>query len=273
MVWSSAVLLVVLARVRGEVRGEARQCTNTEMSRLWSGLMDPAVVCQPRLVTVALSDPVVWGHSLVAPTHLEVRRCGGSCSHSHSLHSCLPTRTSQLEVEVMLSPVVAAQAGLQQAVCGRTTVEQHEECECGCETGPDHCNSSQTFRPLECRCACSDREARLSCISAGRHWDPSLCLCLCPGRPYPTCPNGYIYDYLQTCACISTGLEGFTQLEFVFVILVVSLVCGLTSITQCYRRKIGLFRPARPGVKVRQNLETLQGEEDIELLSIKKDDG
>ena len=268
MVWWCSVVLVVAL-----VRGEARQCTNTEMSRLWSRLLDPAVVCQPRLVTVALPDPVVAGHSLLAPTHLQVRRCGGSCSHSHSLHSCLPTRLSQVEVEVLLSPVVAGVAGVQQSVCGRVMVEQHEECECGCETSPAQCNSNQTFLPLECRCACTNREARLSCISAGRHWDPSLCLCLCPGRPYPTCPNGYIYDYLETCACTHLQLEAFTQLEFVFVLLLVSLLCGLTSLTQCYRRKIGLFRQTRPGLVVRQDLKTLQEEEDIELLSIKKEDG
>ena len=274
--WSSPVLLVVLAVL---VRGETRQCTNTEMSRLWSRLLDPAVICQPRLVTVALSDPEVAGqpgghtHSLLAPTHLQVRRCGGSCSHSHSLHSCLPTKVSQLEVEVMLSPVVAGVAGVQQSVCGRVTVEQHEECGCGCETTPAHCNSNQTFLPLECRCSCTNREARLSCISAGRHWDPSLCLCLCPGRPYPTCPNGYIYDYLETCACTHTQLEAATQLEFVFVLLLVSLLCGVTSLTQCYRSKIGLFRQTRPGLGVRQHVKTLQEEEDIELLSIKKDDG
>ena len=270
--WCSAVLLVVVVEL---VRGEAHQCTNKEMSRLWSRLLDPAVVCQPRLVTVALSDPgdLSDSHSLLAPTHLQVRRCGGSCSHSHSLHSCLPTRSSQLEVEVMLSPVVTGLAGVQQSVCGRVKVEQHEECGCGCETTPAHCNSGQTFLPLECRCSCTDREARLSCISAGRHWDPSLCLCLCPGRPYPTCPNGYIYDYLETCACTNTQLEAATHLEFVFVLLVVSFLCGLTSLTQCYRTKIGLFRQARPGLVVRQDIKTLQEEEDIELLSIKKDDG
>ena len=59
----------------------------------------------------------------------------------------------------------------------------------------------------------------------------------------------------------------FTQL------LVVSLLCGLTSITQCYRRKIGLFSQPRPGLVVRPELRILQEEEDIELLSIKKDDG
>ena len=274
MLWPALVLLAVL--VRGE-RREARQCSNSEMSRLWSQLLDPAVVCQPRLETVALTAPVLAGHSLLAPTHLEVRRCSGSCSHSHSLHSCLPTRRSQLEVEVVLSPLVAGREGVQQSVCGRVVVEQHEECQCGCETGPTQCNNNQTFLPLECRCVCTNRAARLSCLSSGRHWDPSLCLCLCPGRPYPTCPNGFIFDYLETCACTNTQLEAFTQLEFVFVLLLVSFLCGLTSLTQCYRRKIGLFRQLRPRLVDRQHGRTLkeeeEEEEDIELLSIKKDDG
>ena len=273
MVWPALVLLSLLVLL---VRGETRQCSNTEMSRLWSRLLDPAVLCEPRIVTVALPHPLVAGHSLVAPTHLQVRRCGGSCSHSHSLHSCLPTKVSQLEVEVLLSPVVAGLPGVQQSVCGRVEVEQHEQCECGCETGPAQCNASQTFLPLECRCACTAREARLSCLSAGRHWDPSLCLCLCPGRPYPTCPNGYIFDYLESCACTNTHREAFSQLEFVLVLLLVSLLCGLTSLSQCYRRKIGLFRQQRPRLVDRQNLRPLEEEEeeeDIELLSIKKDDG
>merc|ERR1719150_3238475 len=119
MLWPALVLLAVL--VRGE-RREARQCSNSEMSRLWSQLLDPAVVCQPRLETVALTAPVLAGHSLLSPTHLEVRRCSGSCSHSHSLHSCLPGKLSRREVEVVLSPV-SAESGLQQSVCGRVTVE------------------------------------------------------------------------------------------------------------------------------------------------------
>ena len=71
-----------------------------------------------------------------------------------------------------------------------------------------------------------------------------------------------------------------------------SLVCGLTSVAQCYRRKVGLFRQLRAGqvtsrthsviqtlndsfdqavARKRTGMEGLQTlEEDIELLSIKR---
>ena len=75
----------------------------------------------------------------------------------------------------------------------------------------------------------------------------------------------------------------------------VSLVCGLTSVAQCYRRKVGLFRQLRAGqvtsrthsviqtlndsfdqavARNKTGVESLRTveEEDIELLSIKKDD-
>ena len=287
MVRAVLVMSVLVVVVEGR---ESRQCTNSQMETLWSSIMSPATVCQPRLVTVAMTD-TVEGHSLVAPTHVSVRRCSGSCSHSHSLHSCLPGKLSRREVEVVLSPV-SAESGLQQSVCGRVTVEEHESCACRCDVSPGQCSALQTFLPLECRCVCSNRQERLDCLAGARHWDPHHCVCLCPGRPYPTCPNGYIYDYLQTCSCTPTKQDAFTELQLVLVVLVVSLVCGLTSVAQCYRRKVGLFRQLRAGqvtsrthsviqtlndsfdqavARKRTGMEGLQTlEEDIELLSIKR---
>jgi len=281
------VLMVTVLLVEGM---ESRQCSNTEMERLWSSLMSPHTICRPRLVTVGLGESVA-GHSLLAPTHVSLRRCSGSCSHSHSLHSCLPSQTSSREVDVVLSPVSGV-AGVQQSVCGKVRVEEHESCSCKCELTPGSCSHHQTFLPLECRCVCSNREERLSCLAQAKYWDNHLCLCLCPGRPYPTCPNGYIYDYLQTCSCRSTQQAALTQLQLVMVVLVVSLVCSIASITQCYRRKIGLFRHLRSGqtnkqttiiqtlndsfdqavARKRTGMESLKTEEEnIELLNIKKD--
>lgn len=282
------VLMVTELLVEG-METKTRQCSNTEMERLWSNLLSPDTICRPRLVTVDLGQTVA-GHRLLAPTHLSLRRCSGSCSHSNSLHSCLPNMTTSREVDVVVSPMSGV-AGIQKSVCGKVTVEEHESCSCKCEMTPGSCSSHQTFLPLECRCVCSNLEERVSCLDQAKYWDNHLCLCLCPGRPYPTCPNGYIYDYLETCSCMSTQQAAFSQLQLVSVVLVVSLVCSITSIAQCYRRKIGLFRHLRSGQNNKQTnrhstlnqsfdqavarksgMESLQAveEENIELLNIKK---
>ena len=133
----------------------------------------------------------------------------------------------------------------------------------------------------------------------GWDWDPRLCQCSCPshGLPYPACPTGYIFDYLEQCKCVdkrASSWEAGSAEEVVFVVTLLGFISLIVSLAQCYRRRIGLFKHLRPGPgKLNDVIETLNiadhhgsskrsrivsedlktiEEENIELLSVKKED-
>lgn len=96
--------------------------------------------------------------------------------------------------------------------------------------------------------------------------------------------------------CVPSGYRAFTEIEIVFVIVLLGFICTLLSLAQCYRRRVGLFKHLRSGpsttlshviqtlnidqttnksrVPHMERVDTLKTieEENIELLSIKKDE-
>ena len=170
----------------------------------------PDISCKPRPVIVPLTPEHLAhlppGHKLVISTHAEVTRCSGSCAHSSYL-SCVPSKVSTKEVWVSLAPA-SVSPGVQEMMCTSVKVEQHEECQCGCHVTSEDCNAHQVYQPHLCQCSCADQAARAQCRDKGWTWDSSLCQCMCPGQPYPTCPTGYFYDYIDTCSCITPHVPG-----------------------------------------------------------------
>ena len=121
-------------------------CSNAQMQAAWMSKMDPATSCQPRPAIISLSEVAPdLGHSLSAPTHVEVARCGGSCPQAHSsLLSCIPASVVTQEIPVMVTPVTVT-SGVQEDVCTSVRVEVHESCKCGCEVLPKDCNPKQVI--------------------------------------------------------------------------------------------------------------------------------
>ena len=290
-------------------------CSNSQMQAAWMSNADPVTSCQPRPTIISLSEAASGlGHSLSAPTHVEVARCGGSCPQSHSsMLSCVPAKVTSKMVPVMVTPVTVT-SGVQEDVCTSIRVEIHESCKCGCEVTPMDCNPKQVnyilfmirsklsfhvvqvYVPHRCACEC-DHSRKAECVVRGWDWDPRLCQCSCPshGLPYPACPTGYIFDYLEECKCVDFHLKGGGWKEEVaFVIVLLGFVTLIVSLAQCYRRHVGLFKHLRPGPgKLNDVIETLniaehQGsikrsrivsedlktieEENIELLNVKRED-
>ena len=127
-------------------------CSNAQMQAAWMSKMDPATSCQPRPYIISLSEVAPdLGHSLSAPTHVEVARCGGSCPQAHSsLLSCIPASVVTQEIPVMVTPVTVT-SGVQEDVCTSVRVEVHESCKCGCEVLPKDCNPKQVImNPYSC---------------------------------------------------------------------------------------------------------------------------
>ena len=285
------IVRLVLSLVLGlghldTVRGDLAVCSGDQMQTIM-GVGEGREVCRPRptMVEIPTLSPE---HQLVAPTYVEVNRCGGSCPHSY--FSCVKAETRYKDVPVILTER-SITPGVITSLCTNLSVEEHVSCQCGCKVKPQDCSSKQTFVPYECSCACTNKADRAACISAGWHWDRSICQCMCPGRPYPACPSSYVFDYQKRCSCVPMQYYAFTELELVFVILMVGCIGGLVSFVQCYRRRVGLFKHLRAGPrsgevmqvietlncsldqtlgKRRAKVETIQEEEDVELLSMTK---
>lgn len=233
--------------------------------------------CRPRKTIVPVEVDEV-GLQVVAPSHVEVMRCSGSCPLAH--FSCLPEKASieQVEVSVVLSPASLVK-GPTAAVCDTLQVEVHTSCQCGCPISPADCpgQGSHYFLPYECRCACRQEEGRGSCLARGWYWDPASCDCMCPGRPYPGCPSGYVYDYQSSCSCVPIHVMGFTEIEVVLVIFGGSCLVSLISMVQCYRQGVGIFRTRRVGLardrQFRQALDSLNSKFDQSIRMKKVESG
>lgn len=219
------------------------QCSTEQMRSILGGGEAP---CQPRPTIVTLQEQN-GGLQVLAPSHVEVNRCSGSCPLAH--FSCLPNTVKQVSVPVVLSPNTLTH-GRTSAMCDTVQVEEHTSCLCGCPVSPKDCPSQDKhyFLPYECRCACKQEKGRGSCLSRGWTWDPSSCSCRCPGSPYPVCPSGYVFDYEKSCSCIPIHVMGFSELEVVLVVVVSSCLLSLISLAQCYRQGVGLFKNRRVGL-------------------------
>lgn len=256
---ASVVGMLVMAMVPlTSPSAPAGQCSQQQMRNIMGGGGTP---CMPRatMVQLQVDDPSL---QVVAPSHVEVMRCGGSCPLAAL--SCLPVHQTSVQKEIStVFSRVSLTPGPSPTVCDTVQVEEHTACECKCHLGPSSCpSSSHTFLPYECRCVCRQEEGRGACLARGWEWDATSCSCLCPGRPYSSCPSGYVFDYQTSCTCIPIHLKGsFTQLEVTLVILAGSCLLIVVSVGQCYRKSVGLFRHRRAGVgrrgQLRQDVDSL----------------
>lgn len=219
------------------VRGDLLECGAGEMESILNR-GEGEESCRPRSTVLRLPDPED-AYSHTTPSHVEVMRCSGSCLHSY--HRCIPAKTRTRREKVILA-VRSAVAGPVATVCAEIEVEDHVECTCGCDVTAGDCNARQVFLPAECRCGCPNIQERDRCIAQNWYWSPELCQCMCPNRPYPTCPTGYIFDHESACDCRPVSFTAFTLLELVIVVIVTGTLAALLSLAHCYRNGIGFFR-------------------------------
>jgi len=210
------ILFMVSNYGSGYLNVEMNKCQQHEIQSLLTQRDEDNHKCRPRKVTVELDTRDTWpGHALLAPTHLEVARCVGSCGHY--FHSCYPTSTRSILVPVIISEITVKE-GVTDTTCGHVEIEEHLTCGCGCDVTEDTCTDNQMFLQFECRCVCNNHHERDTCLSRGWRWDRDSCTCQCPGAPYPTCPSGYVFDYLITCGCVAVHNEASTEIVTLFVI-------------------------------------------------------
>ena len=78
-------------------------------------------------------------------------------------------------------------------------------------------------------------------------------MCPAQGRSYPSCPTGYVYDYMEECRCVAVSVLGELELEIALAVTFLSLLATILSLVQCYRRGIGLFRCSYKSFKFQMN--------------------
>lgn len=95
---------------------------------------------------------------------------------------------------------------------------------------------------------------------------------MCPNRPYPTCPTGYVFDHESACDCRPASFTAFTVLELVIVVTVVGSLAILLSLVHCYCNGIGFFRHRWRGQQhQQQRYRSASFRQKVELLSSRLD--
>lgn len=200
-------------------------------------LTQPGIRCKPRPTLLELELPVMPGGSgsvfQLIPGHITVDRCSGSC-HLPS-KSCLPTRVTNISVEVMAIQTTYT-SGPWNTLCSTVQVEKHLDCECGCRVKSSDCTSTQYYDPANCKCQCLAYTAKLECLASGKLWDDSSCSCMCPPRLWKPCSTGFTYDYRQTCDCVRTYAMASTGLTVIVAVASMALL-GISAYVFQIKRK------------------------------------
>jgi len=157
------------------------------------------VHCTPRDRVVRLPFPNDTSINQMTPSHIEVRRCDGSCHHRKQ--SCLAVRTRKKRVPVLLAKCTI-HSGRCEKICAQVEVEEHLECGCECKIKRHHCNNRQTYSKEHCGCQCRDLTEVRACHESGRVWDPSKCMCRCPLSTLQQCSSKFVFDFTNSCKCI-----------------------------------------------------------------------
>lgn len=155
----------------------------------------PPATCKPELRTISLmenKDPTL----IYYPMCVRLEQCGGCCNHE--LLECQPTKTSPVNVTLMMTNYVGNKT---LKFIGKKTITllKHEACSCDCKSKPKDCRGRQVYRKNECRCACVDEDEERECSEQpDKLWDSSTCQCTC--REVQECSSGYVFDS-SSCRC------------------------------------------------------------------------
>ena len=220
--------------------------------------------CRPRNMTLPIPS-IVTGHVLLAPSHVEIPRCVGSCGGTLH-HHCYPTKVKKVNVPVIMSEMSVVE-GVSETVCGHVEMEEHVSCSCGCDVAPDTCNANQQFLEFECRCVCNNHRDRDTCLNRKWHWDRDTCTCQCPDQPYPTCPSSYTYDYLSTCSCILIHSDARMDLVTLLVLSSLGLTLSIVAVIGVYSSKTEIFRRAIPLFLISNNSKNLREHQELNTTS------
>ena len=112
--------VVILLLVSGSDQYES--CGDDRIQQLMN--QNTMLGCEPRNTTVPVSHSS-QDQLLLAPSHVSVSRCSGSCGHYH--HQCLPAQVRRVRLPVIMSEVSVKQ-GVMETVCGEVEVEEHLSC-------------------------------------------------------------------------------------------------------------------------------------------------
>ena len=94
--------------------------------------------CEPRPQIVKLPLPIDFVEvAEVLPASIEIQRCSGSCQEEHDFHACIPSKKKMKNVDVVFRTYG------NELQCSSIELEEHLECECGCDMTSISCTEVQ----------------------------------------------------------------------------------------------------------------------------------
>ncbi len=200
----------------------------------------------------------------LVPGHVLVDRCSGSCHASPSAHSCTPTKTENVTIEVMAVSTTYS-SGAWATTCTTVTVEKHLSCSCGCGIQPSDCDASlHNYDAANCKCECRNASAaKAVCLATpGKTWNSQRCRCECRELS-GVCSTGFVYDNVESCGCVRIASVASVASNAVMlgVVLAVGLVfLGLVLFELRRRDNVRHKRRLSQKRKEAFDLETFDGE-------------
>lgn len=170
---------------------------NANVERASINIAKPAN-CIPESTVVPLeplhpsNDPSI----LYFPRCTRVKRCGGCCPSP--LLSCQPVETETIDFTIF-KVQYTGKSKMPLREQEHVLVDQHTKCKCDCKIKKEDCNAYQVYDKSQCRCNCTNYNARDKCLSEDdKIWDYETCKCKC--RENQECTTGtYFDDHLCKC--------------------------------------------------------------------------
>ncbi|XP_044735931.1 vascular endothelial growth factor D-like isoform X2 [Chrysoperla carnea] len=159
--------------------------------------------CSPEFVTVPIEVDGLDSNTIIHPSCVRVKRCGGCCD---AVSDCQPTSTGKEMVSAIIKVFTYNHDTNKFGFVRNEIVplETHTECECGCKRKPEHCLSYQKYYVEDCACRCNNTDEEDKCESHDRKiWNPDTCTCKC--QEEEDCATGYFFDE-NTCECMDETL-------------------------------------------------------------------
>ena len=94
--------------------------------------------CEPRTEIIKLPLPSNFPEvAEVLPAFVEVKRCSGNCYQENEFHHCVASKTTVKTTQVVFRTYT------NDLQCSSIDLEEHSECQCGCNIDASSCLATQ----------------------------------------------------------------------------------------------------------------------------------
>ena len=119
-------------------KSDSYSATISDVSECPAKTMFSGPKCEPRLEIVKLPLPSNFIEvAEVLPAFVEVQRCSGNCHEENEFYNCVAKEKSIKKVDVVFRTYG------NDLQCSSIDLEEHTECQCGCDFDANSCSEAQ----------------------------------------------------------------------------------------------------------------------------------